>query len=154
MGRALVLEIAIRSLFGERLAERAAEIGDLFQRPQDYLESPAAKQLPHPFPGTKRSRVRADRRAIDVIIDGEIAHLRSHPSDDPLDVLATLVGDGSISDAEIRDQVATLMGAGLRHDVGLALVDVLVHLAHAWAVGTAAGGGRRGARADRRSVES
>ena len=112
VGRALVLEIAIRSLFGERLAHRAAEIGDLFQRPQDYLESPAAKQLPHPFPGTKRSRVRADRRAIDAIINAEIAHLRSHPSDDPLDVLATLVADGSVSDSEIRDQVATLMGAG------------------------------------------
>jgi cytochrome P450 len=112
VGRALVLEIAIRSLFGPRLAERAAEIGDLFQRPQDYLESPAAKQLPHPFPGTKRSKVRAVRRAIDVIIDGEFAHLRAHPSDDPLDVLSTLVSDGSISDGEIRDQVATLMGAG------------------------------------------
>ncbi|MGH9274196.1 MAG: cytochrome P450 [Acidimicrobiales bacterium] len=112
VGRALVLEIAIRSLFGERLAGRAAEIGDLFQRPQDYLESPAAKQLPHPFPGTKRSKVREDRRAIDAIIDAEIAHLRGHPSDDPLDVLATLVKDGTVSDAEIRDQVATLMGAG------------------------------------------
>ncbi len=111
-GRALVLEIAIRSLFGERLASRAAEIGDLFQRPQDYLESPAIRQLPHPFPGTRRSKVRADRLAIDAIIDGEIAHLRAHPSDDPLDVLATLVADGTLTDAEIRDQVATLMGAG------------------------------------------
>lgn len=112
VGRALVLGIAIRSLFGEHLADRAGEIGELFQRPQDYLESPAAKQLPHPFPGTKRSKVRADRRAIDAIIDAEIAHLRSHPSDDPLDVLATLVSDDSISDAEICDQVVTLMGAG------------------------------------------
>lgn len=112
VGRSLVLEIAIRSLFGERLAARADEIGELFQRPQDYLESPAAKQLPHPFPGTKRSRVRADRRAIDAIIDGEIAHLRQHPTEDPLDVLGSLVSDGTLSDSEIRDQVATLMGAG------------------------------------------
>lgn len=112
VGRGLVLEIAIRSLFGERLADRAAEIGDLFQRPQDYLESPAIRQLPHPFPGTRRAKVRADRRAIDAIIDAEIAHLRAHPSDDPLDVLATLVADGSLTDGEIRDQVATLMGAG------------------------------------------
>jgi cytochrome P450 len=112
VGRSLVLEIAIRSLFGERLAHRSEEIGELFRRPQDYLESPAIKQLPHPFPGTRRSRVRDDRRAIDAIIDGEIAHLRAHPSDDPLDVLATLVRDGTLTDAEIRDQVATLMGAG------------------------------------------
>ncbi|MEX2293525.1 MAG: cytochrome P450 [Acidimicrobiales bacterium] len=112
VGRSLVLEIAIRSLFGERLAERSDEIGALFQRPQDYLESPAVKQVPHPFPGTKRARVRADRRAIDVIIDAEIAHLRSQPTDDPLDVLGSLVADGKLSDGEIRDQVATLMGAG------------------------------------------
>ncbi len=84
----------------------------MFQRPQDYLESPAIKQLPDPLPGTKRSEVRADRRAIDAIIDAEIAHLRAQPSDDPLDVLASLVADASLSNGEIRDQVATLMGAG------------------------------------------
>lgn len=112
LGRSLVLEIAIRALFGERLAGHAGEIGELFQRPQDYLESPAIKQLPHPFPGTKRSKVRADRRAIDAIVDAEIAHLRANPSDDPLDVLASLVSGGNLSVGEIRDQVATLMGAG------------------------------------------
>lgn len=32
VGRSLVLEIAIRSLFGERLAARSEEIGALFQR--------------------------------------------------------------------------------------------------------------------------
>ncbi len=112
VGRSLVLEIAIRSLFGERLAARSEEIGALFQRPQDYLESPAVKQFPHPIPGTKRAKVRADRRAIDAIIDDQIAHLRAHPSDDPLDVLGSLVADGELSDDEIRDQVATLIGAG------------------------------------------
>lgn len=57
-GRALVLEIVVRSMFGERLASRATEIGELFERPQAYLESPAVRQLPHPFPGTARARVR------------------------------------------------------------------------------------------------
>ncbi|MGI8756390.1 MAG: cytochrome P450 [Acidimicrobiales bacterium] len=112
VARSLVLQIAIRSLFGERLAYRDTEIGALFQRPQDYLESPAIKQLPHPFPGTTRSRVRDDRRAIDSIIDSEIAHLRADPSDDPLDVLAALVADGDLDEGEIRDQVVTLLGAG------------------------------------------
>lgn len=112
-GRALVLEIAIRSLFGERLAGRAEEIGVRFQRPQDYLESPALRQLPHPFPGTRRARVRADRRAIDAIIDSEIARLRASPdAGDPRDVLAALVREGTLDDEEIRDQVVTLMGAG------------------------------------------
>jgi cytochrome P450 len=56
--------------------------------------------------------VRADRRALDAIIDGEIAERRRDPSGDPLDVLEVLVSDGTLSDAEIRDQVVTLIGAG------------------------------------------
>ena len=111
-GRALVLEIVVRSMFGQRLAARAAEIGELFERPQAYLESPAIRQFPHPFPATARSRVRADRRALDAIIDSEITTLRVQRSTDPLDVLAALVADGKLSDGEIRDQVVTLIGAG------------------------------------------
>ena len=112
VGRNLVLHIVVRSLFGERMIERCDEIGELFQRPQDYLESSFVRQLPHPFPHTARARVRADRIALDAIIDEEIAHRRDHPTSDPLDILETLVADGSLSDAEIRDQVATLVGAG------------------------------------------
>ena len=112
VGRSVVLGIAIRSLFGERLAARTDEIGELFRRPQQYLESPAVRQLPHRIPGTRRAKVRADRHALDAIIDGEIARLRRSPSDDPLDVLGALVAEGSLSDGEIRDQVVSLMGAG------------------------------------------
>ena len=104
--------IVVRALFGERLAARAEEIGGLFRRPQDYLEGPAVTQLPHPLPWTARARVRQDRRALDTIIDAEIDRLRADPSDDPLDVLACLVADGTLDDGEIRDQVVTLMGAG------------------------------------------
>jgi cytochrome P450 len=112
VGRSLVLQIVVRSLFGERLAARATEIGDLFQRPQDYLEAPAVKQFPHPLPFTARARVRSDRRRLDALIDAEIAERRANPTGDPLDVLEALVVDGTLDDAEIRDQVVTLMGAG------------------------------------------
>ncbi len=112
VGRSLLQEIIVQTMFGERLASRAQEIGDLFRRPQDYLEAPAFKQVPHPLPRTARARVRDDRRALDAIIDAEIAHLRAHPSADPLDVLASLVAGGELSDGEIRDQVVTLVGAG------------------------------------------
>ena len=112
VGRSLVLEIVVRAMFGERLAARATEIGGLFQGAQDYIESPAIRQIPHPLPFTARARVRQDRRGFDAIIDHEIAHLRAHPSDDPLDVLATLVAEVDLSDSEIRDQVDTLIGAG------------------------------------------
>lgn len=116
VGRRLILGIVVRALFGDRLAARSDEIGDLFQRPQDYLEAPAIRQVPHPFPRTARARVRADRRALDAIIDEEISLLRSDGTaevDGPTGgVLAALVADGSLSDPEIRDQVVTLMGAG------------------------------------------
>lgn len=112
VARRLVLEITVRAFFGERFAGRAMEIGELFQRPQDYLESPAIKQFPHPIPGTRRSRVRADRRALDAMIDDAVAEIRRAPSGDPLDVLEALTIEGVLSDSEIRDQVITLIGAG------------------------------------------
>ena len=111
-GRSLVLDIVVRTLFGERMATRADEIGARFQGPQDYLEAPALRQLPHPFPGTRRARVRADRQALDAIVDEQIALRRRDPTGDPRDVLEVLVVDGTLSDAEIRDQVVTLLGAG------------------------------------------
>ncbi len=115
VGRSLVLDIVVRALFGEALAKRAEEIGGLFKRPQDYLEAPAFKQLPHPIPWTARAKVRADRRSLDAIINDEIASLRAtpeHRNDDAGDVLASLVREGELSDSEIRDQVVSLMGAG------------------------------------------
>lgn len=120
VGRALVLDVVTRALFGERMAARAGEIGALFERPQAYLESPAVRQVPHPLPFTTRARVRADRRALDALVDAEIAHARAEseagadpaPDDGPIDVLTTLVRSGALSDAEIRDQVVTLVGAG------------------------------------------
>src|SRR5262245_54684520 len=112
VGRALVLEIAVRALFGDRMAARVDEIGRLFERPQRYLEGSLFQQLPHRLPHTKRARVRADRQALDAIIDEQIAERRAHPSGDPFDVLEVLATDGTLSDAEIRDQVGTLIGAG------------------------------------------
>jgi cytochrome P450 len=112
VGRELVLEIAVRALFGDRMATRVEELGRLFERPQRYLEGSMFQQLPHRIPYTNRARVRADRRALDAIIDEQIAERRSHPSGDPFDVLEALATDGTLSDAEIRDQVVTLIGAG------------------------------------------
>ena len=112
VGRNLILGITVHAFFGERLAARADEIGELYERPQQFIEAPAVKQLPHPFPFTARSRVRADRRAIDAIIDAEITERRAQRTGDPFDILEAIVIDGSLSDSEIRDQVRTLIGAG------------------------------------------
>ncbi len=134
VGRRLVLDVAVTALFGERIAEQADRIGELFEAPQRYLESPAIRQVPHPLPFTARARVRADRAALDRIIDAEIAELRQrHPVDGSEDadevegiddVLGVLVRDATLSDAEIRDQVVTLMGAGF-HTTAASLAWIL-----------------------------
>ncbi|MEZ5380750.1 MAG: cytochrome P450 [Microthrixaceae bacterium] len=112
VGRNLVLRIVVRAMFGESMAAHADEIEALFQRPQAYLESPAVKQLPHPFPLTARARVRSDRRRLHAIIDEQIAQRRSSDHGEASDVLSELVTSDALSDEEIRDQVVTLIGAG------------------------------------------
>ena len=112
VGRDLILGVTLHAFFGERLAERVDEFSQLFQRAQAFIEAPAIKQLPHPIPFTARSRVRADRRKIDRIIDEETAKRRAHPTGDPFDILDVIANDGTLTDAEIRDQVDTLIGAG------------------------------------------
>jgi cytochrome P450 len=110
--RGLTLDVVVRSMFGGGMATRVDEIGELFARPQAYLESPAVRQLPHPFPFTRRARVRADRRAFDAIVDAELADRRRHRVADADDLLSVLALDGTLTDGEIRDQVDSLIGAG------------------------------------------
>jgi cytochrome P450 len=108
----LVIDNVVRVLFGDRLVDRTTEIEQRFQRIQDFLGSPLWRQAPHPLPFGARGAVRRDRRALDEMIDGEIAAARSATEHDPSDILAVLVARGELSDTEIRDQVKTLIGAG------------------------------------------
>jgi cytochrome P450 len=94
--RRLTLDIVVRSMFGPSLAARVDEIEGLFERPQAYLESPAIRQLPHPFPFTRRARVRVDLRALDGIIDAELAGRRARSEPDAGDLLTLLAHDGSL----------------------------------------------------------
>ena len=111
-GRALVMEVAVRAFFGERMSARVDEIGRLFEGPQKYLEGSFVRQLPHRLPHTNRARVRADHEALEAIVAEQIADRRTHPSGDPFDLLEALATDGTLSDSEIIDQVLTLIGAG------------------------------------------
>ena len=112
VGRDLVLGVTLHALFGEHLAKHVDEFSQLFLRAQAFIEAPGIRQLPHPIPFTSRSRVRADRRRIDRIIDEETADRRANPTGNPLDVLEVLATDRTLTDDEIRDQVDTLIGAG------------------------------------------
>ncbi len=112
-GRELVQEVVVRALFGAELAARSAEVAALLRGAQEYLESPVVRQLPHPLPLGRRHRVRRDLDRLRAIIDERITQLRAEPTDDPHDILGTLVADATLTDDEVRDQVVTLMGAGL-----------------------------------------
>jgi cytochrome P450 len=107
--RSITLEVVLAALFGAEFAVRAAAIGELMQSGHDFVARPTP---PHRLPFGLQQRVRADRAAIDAIIDTEIAERREHPTGDPFDILETLVTDGELTDGEIRDQVVTLIGAG------------------------------------------
>lgn len=112
--RSLVLRMVLNVLFGAGLGARADEIGRLIEPAKEYLEQPVLRQLPHPVPFTRRSRARVARRQLDRLIDGEMARRRAAPasSTDLLDTLLQASGSDRLSDAEIRDQVVTLIGAG------------------------------------------
>jgi cytochrome P450 len=112
VGRALVMEIAVRAFFGDGMAARVDEIGRLYEAPQRYLEGSFVRQLPHRIPHTERARVRADRAALARIVTEEIAQRRAHPTGDPFDLLEALATEGTLRDDEIVDQVLTLVGAG------------------------------------------
>ena len=112
VGRALILGITLDAFFGPRLAARADEIGGLLQRPQDFIEAPALEQLPRPWPFSRRSKVRDDRRALDQIVGEEITLRRADPSAARDDLLGALIGDEALSIDEIHDQAATAIGAG------------------------------------------
>jgi cytochrome P450 len=114
IGRRLLIDIVLRTLFGERLATRIDEIDQRFTRSQLYLSRPLFRQIPHPIPWTERAAVRRDREALDAVIDEAIVASRSHPptGDDAGDVLDALVHRSDLSDEEIRDQVKSLIGAG------------------------------------------
>ncbi len=108
----LVIETVVHALFGDRLIGRTDDIEQRFQRIQDHLGGPLWGPAPHPFPFGFRAAVGRDRDALDEMIDGEIAAIRRSTDHDPFDILAALVDQAELTDAEIRDQVKTLIGAG------------------------------------------
>jgi cytochrome P450 len=113
--RMLVLRLVLNVLFGAGLNERAEEIGRLIEPGKEYLEQQAFRQVPHPFPRTRRSRARSGRDALAALVFAEIARRRGRPLGEISDLLDTLVAEPDetrLTDEEICDQVITLIGAG------------------------------------------
>jgi cytochrome P450 len=112
VGRSLVLDIILLVLGGPRMLDRAELIDAQMQVVQDFIELPAVKQIPHPWPGGARRGVRRARSTLDMVTDEEMARVRSGNDGHGSSVIESLVFAGVLDDAEIRDQVVTLIGAG------------------------------------------
>jgi cytochrome P450 len=122
IGRRLVLDVVMNALFGRGLPADAATFERLIEPAKTYLEQSGLRQLPHPFPYTRRSRCRAARENLDALVDAEIARRREQGRSagdaraDRADVLDLLLDNedpaAAPTDAEIRDQVVTLIAAG------------------------------------------
>ena len=115
--RKLIRRISVRVLFGDDLRTRADEIGECIEPAMQYAGQPALRQAPHPFPFTFRAQAKKARKNVDRLLDSIITDRRaltSDPDSDSLvDALIHAEHNGQhLDDAEIRDQIVTLIGAG------------------------------------------
>ncbi len=114
--RATIRQVVIRTLFGEHLSKQSEYIGQQIQTILDFINLPIMLQVKWNIPGTPWHRAAKARQALDGLIYPEISRRRAAP-DEADDVMALLLatqdetGD-SLSDLEVRDQVASLIAAG------------------------------------------
>lgn len=116
--RSAIRRSTVRALFGERMGAHAQEVGFHLQPLLDLVD-----RLPQAVTAHTRLRTPVYRRAVaarqrlDAFVDARIAEVRQDPDAADTAVLRTLVhgrddsGQG-LSDAEVRDQVVSLIAAG------------------------------------------
>lgn len=115
--RTLIRRISVRVLFGDSLRERADEIGERIEPAMQYAGQPALGQIPHPLPFTFRARAKRARIEVDSLLDAVFRERRvagiDPESDSLVDALLLAKTEGQVlDDAELRDQIVTLIGAG------------------------------------------
>ena len=128
--RRCIRRIAIRTLFGDTLRDRAEEFGDALQVALDYVNSPAGMMLQSKLTPAYRRAVRSRDRA-DAIVNAEVARRRALPAADD-DLLDRILPE--LTDVEVRDQVVSLIAAGYDTTSGAAgwLMHELLHNDGAW----------------------
>ena len=105
--RAAVRRIVVRVLFGSALADHADRLGAVLEPAIRFVDRPLQLQ----FKGAPGSRAaRRARREADAIVDAEIARRRDG-GDFGEDVLGMLL-QTDLEEAELRDQVVSLIAAG------------------------------------------
>ena len=114
----VTLEVILRAVFGVTDPERRTRLADQLGR---LLAQTASGGLQFAVLLSRRigtrdpmTRLRALRREIDAMLDLEIAERRADPREDILSMLvaARFEGGEPMDDAEIRDQLMTLLVAG------------------------------------------
>ena len=129
--RRLAMRISMRVLLGldPDEAGRGAAAAEEFERALSFYGRDFTLWLLR-GPGSPWQKMRAARRRLDAIVLDEIERRRRHGGAGGRDVLSMLIAaedeDGSrLSDAEIRDQLTTLLFAG--HDTSTSTITFLVH---------------------------
>lgn len=116
--RSAIRRSTLRTLFGDRMALAADQLGDQLQPLMDLTDLMPDLVVLHERLQTPRwRRAMAAKELIDRFVYDEIDRLRRTDEEAESQVLATLVhgrdGSGSgLSDEEVRDQVVTLIAAG------------------------------------------
>ena len=129
--RDAVRRIVLRSLFGDLLGDRADEVGELLEPALRYVQrSPLHALRRRPAASTRTPGPVRGVRAADAVISAEVERRRAHgiDADEHPDVLsALLVGadDETLTDAEVLDQVRSLIAAG--YDTTSAAAAWVVH---------------------------
>jgi cytochrome P450 len=128
--RVAVRRIVLRSLFGELLADRADEVGELLGPALAYVQRTPFTRFDRDLRFNAYARAVRGVREADAVIAAEVARRRAHgiDADEHPDVLsALLVGadDETLTDAEVLDQVRSLIAAG--YDTTSAAAAWVVH---------------------------
>ena len=118
----LTLNIAVDTLFGEQLGERAGPFGDAVAVLSDvaFRESTSAMRLPDWMKLPGKARKRQAIAEMDALVTSIVAARLAHPAADRGDLLSILVEEDSGNAAAIRDEVMTLLIAG--HETSSALL--------------------------------
>ena len=128
--RDAVRRIVLRSLFGDLLGDRADEVGELLEPALRYVQRSPFTRFDRDLRVNAYARARRGVRAADAVISAEVERRRAHgiDADEHPDVLsALLVGadDEKLTDAEVLDQVRSLIAAG--YDTTSAAAAWVVH---------------------------
>ena len=123
--REAIRRIVVRALFGEELGAEADRFGELLEPGLRYVQRMPQQRFEHDLRINPYARVHRSNRAADALVLAEVARRRAagidedaHP--DTLTALLAGVDGETLTDAELLDQVRSLMAAGFDTTSGAA----------------------------------